>query len=79
MKNSVMQSGAFFRAVRVGFVKRLPFSRSFEECDDQGVLMCVFKPMFMERFDYNILRLIHRMDVDAALAFVAVARLCESD
>lgn len=33
----------------------------------------------MEGFDFRVLLLIGRMDVDPTLAFVAVARLCKID
>lgn len=76
---SVLCFGVFFRAVRVGSVKRLSFSRLTEECRDQCVLMKVPDAKVKELFDFSILRLIDRTDVDPTLAFVAVARLCMVD
>lgn len=65
----------FPRTIRVGPMKRLSCSQLTEKCDSQSVLMCIPKALMKEWFDYGILKLIYCMEVDPALAFVAMARL----
>lgn len=50
-----------------------------KECDGQNVLMMVPNAMFKGCFDFGILRVIDRMDVDLNFVFVAVVRMCEVD
>lgn len=71
--------GAFFRAVRIGPMKQLSFSRVIDKCDGRGAPMMDPDAMIKGRVVFGILRSIDRMDVDPALPFVAVARLCEVD
>lgn len=58
-------------------MKKFPYSRLIDDCDGRGVLMKVLIAMVKKWFDFSLLGLIGRMEVDRTLAFVAVARSCE--
>lgn len=75
---SILSFGPFLRAIRIGLVKRLSFGHSIKVCNGQGVLMKAPGAMF-KRFDFGFLWLTGRIDVDPALALVAVARQCGVD
>lgn len=79
MELSILFFGVFLRAVHIGLLKRLSFSRMNDECDGQGVLMRVSDAMVKEWFDFGISWLIDRIHVNSILAFVAVAYLCKGD
>lgn len=63
------------RALRVSPVKQLSFSRSIDKCDVQDVLLNVNDDVNKHWFEFGILQLIGRMDVNPTLVFIAVARL----
>lgn len=69
----------FVRAVRVGSVKRFSFSGLVEESNGQVALVRVAKTMIQKWLVYGTLKSIKRTEVDPALAFDDVARLCEVD
>lgn len=75
---SILSFGAFLQVVRIGPVKQFSFSRVIDECDGRCARMRVPDAMIKDWFDFEILWLTDRMDVDPILTFVAVVRLCEA-
>lgn len=68
---SVLSVCASLRGARAGVVERLSFDRMVTFCKSCGALLRVLIPLIEERFLFGILRLLNRLDVDSALAFVA--------
>lgn len=63
--------------ISIGLVKRLSFSREIDEYDGEGALMTAPNGVIKVWLEFEILRMIDRMDVDPTLALVPVARTCK--
>lgn len=77
VKISKLSFSTFLRVVRVIPLKQLLFSRLTEECECQGVSMCVPREMIKEWFGYGNVQFIDHIEVYQILAFIAMSRLSE--